>query len=84
MNHDRSVNFADLLVVARHFGESGRLFSEGNVDYDPAGVVGFADLLIVARQFGVTLSPLVARPNLFGSRPLERNDVLGKQADVFV
>lgn len=50
-----TVDFADLLTVARHFGTGGRTFSEGNFDYDAAGHVDFSDLLLLAKNFGVTL-----------------------------
>lgn len=73
---DGTVNFLDLLVVARHFGQTGRVFSEGNFDYDPAGLVGFNDLLIVARQFGTTLPAMAQRPPLFGTRSDDQDELL--------
>jgi len=54
-NHDRAVNFSDLVVVAQHYGSSGRLFSEGDFDYD--SLVGFSDLVTVAQKYGTTLAP---------------------------
>lgn len=64
VNHDRSVNFDDLLVIAQNYGQTGRRFSEGNVDYDASGTVDFDDLLRIAQRYGSTVlseSPLVAQ-----------------------
>ncbi len=52
---DRVVNFDDLLIVAQNYGQSGRNFSQGNVDYSADGVVGFDDLLILAQRYGRSL-----------------------------
>lgn len=60
-NRDRVVGFADLLIVARNYGLSGQLFSQGDFDYD--GVVGFADLLILSRNYNVGV-PVLRTPSL--------------------
>lgn len=55
INHDRSVNFDDLLTVAQNYGLSDQTFSQGNIDYSPDGLVGFDDLLILAQRYGTSL-----------------------------
>ncbi len=52
---DRAVNFDDLLIVAQNYGSTGKTFSQGNFDYDPAGKVDFDDLLILAQNYGSML-----------------------------
>jgi hypothetical protein len=52
LNRDRAVNFADLLILAQNYGQSGT-YAQGDVDRD--GTVGFGDLLILAQQFSVSL-----------------------------
>ncbi|MFT3787318.1 MAG: LamG domain-containing protein [Tepidisphaeraceae bacterium] len=64
INHDRSVNFADLLILAAHYGQTGLTAAEGNLDLDPAGTVNFNDLLLLAAAYGHTLSAL---PNSHGA-----------------
>ncbi len=55
VNHDRKVNFDDLLVVAQHYNTPGNDFSQGNVNYSLGGAVNFDDLLITAQNYGVSL-----------------------------
>lgn len=55
VNRDRSVNFADLVIMARNYGQTGRRFDEGNVTRDTAGLVDFADLVVLARGYGLIL-----------------------------
>jgi hypothetical protein len=53
-NHDRSVNFADLVVVAQNYDSPGpKTFAQG--DFDGDGVVGFSDLVLVAQKYDTTL-----------------------------
>ncbi|HRK30297.1 MAG TPA: hypothetical protein PLD59_04390 [Tepidisphaeraceae bacterium] len=54
-NRDRSVNLNDFTILAATFGQTGRVFSEGNFDYDPAGAVNLDDFTILASQFGASL-----------------------------
>lgn len=56
VNHDKSVNFDDLLTLAQNYGQTGRTFSQGNVDYSPDGSVNFDDLLTLAQRYGVSLA----------------------------
>jgi hypothetical protein len=62
INRDATVNFSDLLILAQNYGTSGRIFSEGNLDYDPAGEVGFGDLLILAQHYTRSLLPAGVSP----------------------
>lgn len=55
VNHDRAVNFDDLLIVAQNYGQSGRSFSEGNLTRDLNGNVDFDDLLQLAQNYSTTL-----------------------------
>lgn len=52
-NHDRIVNFTDLLTLARNYNKTGMTFEQGDLNYD--GLVNFADLLILARAYNQTL-----------------------------
>ena len=52
LNHDRSVNFTDLVTLARNYGQAAT-YTQGDLDYD--GKVDFADLVIVATHYGHTL-----------------------------
>jgi autotransporter-associated beta strand protein len=49
LNLDRSVDFADLLVLAQNYDTTGRFWWQGDVDYD--GAVGFSDLLGLAQNY---------------------------------
>src|SRR5690606_15831097 len=58
-NHDRAVNFDDLLLVAQNYGRtSGVGFATGDFNYD--GTVDFDDLLLLAQRYGASLAALVA------------------------
>lgn len=54
-NRDRKVDFEDLLTVAQNYGQSGRTFSQGNIDFNASGTVDFDDLLALAQLYGTTL-----------------------------
>jgi hypothetical protein len=54
-NRDRKVDFADLVVLAQNYGQSGKRFSEGDFGLDRN--VGFADLVILAQRYNTTLPP---------------------------
>jgi len=53
-NGDGKVDFADLVIVARDFGQTNATWSTG--DFDGDGKVDFADLVIVARNYGASIS----------------------------
>lgn len=50
VNLDGAVNFADLLALAQHFGQSNATWDRGDLNYD--GSVAFPDLLTLAQHFG--------------------------------
>jgi hypothetical protein len=52
-NHDRVVNFDDLLVLAKNYNKVGVTFDEGDFNYD--GLVNFDDLLILAKSYNKVL-----------------------------
>jgi hypothetical protein len=71
VNHDRTVNFDDLLILAQNYGQTGRTFSQGNVDYSSDGLVGFDDLLMLAQRYGTSLfsaSPIATEASKSKSR----------------
>lgn len=49
VNLDGAVSFADLLILAENFGQTGT-FTQGDLNHD--GIVNFADLLILAQGYG--------------------------------
>jgi ELWxxDGT repeat protein len=55
---DRTVGFADLVILAQNYGTPGKTFAEGNFDFDPAGDVNFNDLVILAQRYNTSLPPL--------------------------
>jgi len=62
-NHDRAVNFNDLLLLAKNYNATGANFARGDLNYD--GVVNFDDLLILAKNYNKTLAapaPAAAPP----------------------
>jgi titin len=52
LNRDHVVNFDDLLMMAQNYGQRGRTFSQGNIDYSGDGAVTFDDLLLLAQRYG--------------------------------
>lgn len=53
-NHDNTVNFADLLTLAQHYGQSNAAWENGDFNFD--GTVNFADLLALAQNYGTSVS----------------------------
>jgi len=53
-NRDRTVNFADLLTLAQHYGTTGATYANGDINGD--GSVNFTDLLALAQDYGTTLA----------------------------
>ena len=49
---DGVVNFSDLLLLAQNYGQSNRIWDQGDMNYD--GVVNFPDLLSLAQNYGGT------------------------------
>ena len=57
-SHDGTVNFDDLLILARNYNQTGKTYGEGNFDFSIDGLVNFDDLLLLARKYNATLPPL--------------------------
>jgi len=53
VNDDGSINFADLLTLAQHYGQTNPSYSQGDVNFD--GSVNFTDLLTLAQHYGQSL-----------------------------
>lgn len=73
------VDFNDLVLLARNFNQSGKVFSDGDFDY--SGTVDFNDLVILARNFNQSLpvlSPLSALPLSSGSAFAARSKTVGR------
>jgi len=74
-DRDRDVDSDDFNIFATNFGFGARTFSQGNFNYDPAGLVNSDDFNLLATNFGGSLAPGVAlrrgdalRP--FGDKPI--------------
>jgi hypothetical protein len=53
-NHDRKVDFADLVKLAQNYSTTGgKTFDKGDYNYD--GNVNFSDLVILAQRYNTTL-----------------------------
>jgi hypothetical protein len=59
-NHDRTVDFNDLVALAQNYNTSGKTFPEGDFNYD--GNVDFNDLVTLAQKYNTTLPFLPAAP----------------------
>lgn len=57
VDHNGTVAFNDLLILARHYGQAGT-YSQGDVNYD--GQIDFKDLVLLARSFGHSLPQTAA------------------------
>lgn len=80
---DRSVTFNDLLTLAQHFGQTGRRYAEGNVDYSTDGSVVFDDLLRLAQGYGqALLSPALGISEPFVQRKAGRRVTESRSASV--
>ena len=53
-NLDGTVNFADLVTLAQHYGQSNATWDQGDFNYD--GVVNFSDLVLLAQNYGQVVS----------------------------
>ena len=60
-NFDGKVDFADLVIVAAHYGKPTTTWADG--DFNADGFVGFDDLVILAAYYGRSL-PATAAPAL--------------------
>ena len=68
-NYDRSVDFADLAILAQSYNSSGKNWSEG--DFDGDGEVGFTDLAALAQNYNTTLPPRPVPPLMMIVHPGE-------------
>jgi hypothetical protein len=84
VNRDRGVNFADLLILAQNYGQTGRTYSQGNIDYSLDGLVGFNDLLILAQNYNASLIRTEPKPSVFGSRSIGRRGLFEAEEAVIV
>ena len=50
-----SVDFNDLLIVAKNYNGTGKTFAQGNINFDAAGNVDFDDLLLLAKNYNLAL-----------------------------
>jgi hypothetical protein len=50
LNHDGTVNFADLLILAQHYGGTHERFETGDLSGD--GKIDFTDLLLFTQNYG--------------------------------
>jgi len=55
INLDNKVDFADLLILAQHYGSTNAAWCDGDMNSD--GSVGFPDLLILAQHYGAVYTP---------------------------
>jgi hypothetical protein len=75
-NHDRVVNFADLLTLAKNYNRTGgATLAEG--DFNGDGAVNFADLLILAKHYNTALAAPPPDP-----APVMASSVGGAAAEV--
>ena len=75
-NRDRTVNFADLVILAQNYNKSGQTFSQGNFDYSPAGGVDFGDLIVLSQRYGTTAS--LTTPELLTAGERKRRQMIAK------
>jgi len=54
-NHDRNVDFNDLVALAQNYNTVGKTFALGDFNYDTT--VDFNDLVILAQHYNTTLQP---------------------------
>ena len=59
VNHDGTVNFSDLVILAQHYGQSDvPLWEDGDLNGD--GRVNFADLVLLSQNYNGAVSALAA------------------------
>jgi len=82
---DRSgnVNVDDFNILATNFGTSGKIFSQGNFNYDAGGFVNLDDFNILATNFGISLGSVATsarKPAPFGQNRIAqtRDDALAE------
>jgi hypothetical protein len=66
-NRSRAVNLDDFTILASSFGQTGRVFTQGNFNYSSDGAVNLDDFTILASQFGQSLPAPSDSPSAAGS-----------------
>jgi len=61
-NRDRKVDTLDFNLLAANFGGSSKIFSQGNFNYDVAGLVDSEDFNLFISQYGKKLLPPSSPP----------------------
>ena len=56
VNRDKKVDFDDLLQLSQNYGQTGRTYTQGNLDFSADGKVDFSDLLILAQHYGFSFA----------------------------
>jgi ELWxxDGT repeat protein len=95
-NHDRTVDFGDLVALAQNYNSAGKTFPQGDFNFD--GKVDFNDLVLLAQRYNTTLpdppQPLVApirpmgaaipsaKPKASSSKPIFATKPLPRPAPV--
>ena len=74
-NRDRTVNFDDLLLLAKNYNTNGKTFSTGNFDYSAGGGVDFNDLLALAKRYNQVLTPAVLPFAAASSSPTRKREI---------
>jgi hypothetical protein len=68
-NHDRTVDFNDLVKLAQNYNSNGgKSFEEGDFNHD--GNVDFNDLVLLAQRYNTSLAPPAAAKPVQASTPL--------------
>jgi hypothetical protein len=62
-NLDGTVNLDDFNRLAANFNTSGKNWSQGNFNYDPAGLVGLDDFNLLAANFNLSATGPVVTPD---------------------
>jgi hypothetical protein len=60
VNHDRIIDFNDLVVLAQNYNTQNKVYADGDFNHD--GNVDFNDLVILAQRYNKTLPPNAAPP----------------------
>jgi hypothetical protein len=84
-NRDRIVNLQDFNIMAANFGQANRVFSQGNFNYDAAGLVSLQDFNLFAGKFGAALSPSMQNGgggSIFGDASIGDSNDFGALEDL--
>lgn len=74
---DGKTDFSDLVILAQNYGQSGKTFAQGNVDYSTDGKVDFNDLVLLAQAYGQSLGATVLAPVADAGLSMKRRNVAG-------